>query len=526
MKRCIAIACCFGLAVAASVGLASDASPAVAARGLVICVAQGAPPEVRQAAEAILAAVSTHSLMRVMAGAHPPTALTASEELLRGPVDVRAFNHLVLIGLPDDPAIAAAWQREARVEPGGLYVFGFGHLRGDIGYVESDRNPFLHGCAIARAPYETEVVTITGASAIGVVTAVRAFLDAGLVNGVVAAPGWTRGATTLLDRDPLCGALTTPSWAPTTLGKLVRIGVTQPGEDEYRGVLSDAGVAPQKLWRVTYHQLGDWDGAGAANAIADYMAGLHRRASGRTLWEAQFASVEEAERAAPLIAKAAGLSPVARGWSGEQPSNGPGGSPGSIRLWRHGRELFMTTLPAPAVAELFMSGLVAPEGVNPAPALPALAEDFEGGRSVLTGVVVETVAEPGLPEGGTMRGRLPVGAASIPSLAVPTGAKRVAIEFDRLFLKSPEGQCGSHYTRLMLRFEDGVQRAGANDGRAYLDPRGPGGTPGRWAHIVWHLDIPAGAKAIQNGTLFNRIEQPMEGYDNPVFIDNFAIRFE
>lgn len=186
----------------------------------------------------------------------------------------------------------------------------------------------------------------------------------------------------------------------------------------------------------------------------------------------------------------------------------------------------MTTLPAPAVAELFMSGLVAPEGVNPAPALPALAEDFEGGRSVLTGVVVETVAEPGLPEGGTMRGRLPVGAASIPSLAVPTGAKRVAIEFDRLFLKSPEGQCGSHYTRLMLRFEDGVQRAGANDGRAYLDPRGPGGTPGRWAHIVWHLDIPAGAKAIQNGTLFNRIEQPMEGYDNPVFIDNFAIRFE
>ena len=34
----------------------------------------------------------------------------------------------------------------------GLYVFGFGHLKGDIGLIESDRNPFLHSQHVRRAP--------------------------------------------------------------------------------------------------------------------------------------------------------------------------------------------------------------------------------------------------------------------------------------------------------------------------------------------------------------------------------------
>ena len=319
----------------------------VAERSLKICVATDAAPEITAAAQQILAAADKHPLLALLSGAKPPTTLTDSRALANGAPEARAFDHLVLIGLADDPLISAAWQREARVEKDSWYVFGFGHLAGDLGYLESDRNPFLHSRAIASAPYETEVVTLTGASARGVALAVNAFLRQGLVNGVVAAPGWSRSQASLLARDPLPPDFAAPEIAPAQLGDMRRIGLTQAGEDEYRGVLADTGVKPREIWRVKYHQPGAWDGAGAQHAVAAYAAGLHRRAYGSTLWCARFSAPAEAVAAAAKIAEAARIPRSGPIWKGPQPPYGWGNdaSPGPLSLRQRGEWVLLSTLP-------------------------------------------------------------------------------------------------------------------------------------------------------------------------------------
>jgi len=320
-------------------------------RGLKIVVAGDAPPEIRQAASGLLAEVARHPLLSILAKDTPRTQLTDSADLAKGAAEARAYDHLVLIGLADDPMIKAAWQREARVDGDSWYLFGFGHLRGDLGYVESDRNPFLHGAAIPKAPYETEVVTLTGSTAKGVTLAVAAFLKQGLINGVVAVPGWQRPRHAILDRDPLVPGFSVPGLAPKQAGSLPQIGVTQASEDEYRGVLEDTGLMPQAIWRWKYYRPGAWDGAGAKFAFDHYAAGLHRRAYGNTLWAAQFASANEAEQAAPKIAAAAKLKQHADAWEGEQPNYGLGNnSSGPLVLWRRDAWLWMSTLLSDATA--------------------------------------------------------------------------------------------------------------------------------------------------------------------------------
>ncbi|MEI7732775.1 MAG: hypothetical protein WCO56_24600 [Verrucomicrobiota bacterium] len=322
------------------------------ARGLKICVAADAPEPVRRAADAMVAAAKTHPLLAAMCGAAMPT-LADTKTLVAGKPEVRALDHLVIIGLPDDPLIRAAWQREARAEDGGLYIFGFGHLRGDIGYIESDRNPFLHGRFIPRAPYETEVVTITGTTPAGVALAADAFLKQSLVNGVVAAPGWKRPATTLLDRDPLPPGFAAPAWLPAQIQQARRMGWAQAGEDEYRGVLADAGVSPKEIWRAKYLMPGAWDGAGADKAYEHYLGGLHRRAYGNTVWCARFESAAQATQAAPKIASAAKLQKAGAVWKGTQPPAGfQKESSGPLTLWLHGEWVILTTLSEAAATEL------------------------------------------------------------------------------------------------------------------------------------------------------------------------------
>ncbi|MDQ2732691.1 MAG: hypothetical protein M3Y56_13615 [Armatimonadota bacterium] len=323
------------------------AAPAVPAHPtLLIGVAADAPAVIQAAAQRVLQAAGAHPLLSVMAGGSPVTALTPSAALLAAPASERAYHHLVLIGLPTDPLITAAWQREARVEGAGFYIFGFGHLQGDLGYIESDRNPFLHGAAIATAPFETEVVTLTGSTPAGVALAVDAFLKQGLVNGVVAAPGWTRPHPNLLQRDPLSPDFSLPTWLPDRAGAMTRIGVTQAAEDEYRGVLADTGVEPRQLWRAKYYRAGVWDGAGAAAAFDDYSNGLHRRAYGNTLWLALFASPQEAAAAAPKIARAAHLHRDGARWTGAQPPYSfDKASAGPLTLWQHDDWIVMSTLP-------------------------------------------------------------------------------------------------------------------------------------------------------------------------------------
>jgi hypothetical protein len=319
------------------------------ARSLVIAVAATAPPEIQKAAAAVLAAVGTQPLLKAMAGENPPAALSDSTALAEGKPSARAYCHLIVIGLPTDPLIEAGWQREAKVTDGDFYIFGFGHFGGDIGYIESDRNPFLHSRFIPTAPYETEMVTLTGSTPAGVALATQAFIDKDLVNGVVAAPGWKRSAPNLLQHDPLDPGFAVPDWVPTQLGDWTKIGVTQASEDEYRGVEQDTGTHPQEIWRIKYYKDGAWDGAGAGSAMLNYVNGLHRRAYGNALWIARFSSADEAAAAAPKIAHAAQLRTQGGMYTGsESPygSNTPGEQKSPLALWQRDDCLLMSTLPS------------------------------------------------------------------------------------------------------------------------------------------------------------------------------------
>jgi len=337
---------------------AGEAAAPAPVRSLKICAAADADPRIRGAAQAVLDSLPKHALLSAMAADAPaPTELTDTAALAAAKPEDRAFSHLVLVGLPDDPMIQAAWQREARQTDAGLYVFGFGHFSGDVGYVESDRNPFLHGQAIKSAPFETQVVAITGSTPAGVALAADAFIRAGLINGIVAtgavaANGWTRARGNLLQRDPLPPDFRLPDCLPAKAGGLARIAVSQAAEDEYRGVLANTGTEPKEIWRAKYHKPGLWDGAGAGAAQANYHAGLHRRSYGYTLWAARFATPGEAAAAAPKIAARAGLRKAATHWEGQQPPLGYGESTGPLALWQRGEWVLMSTLPADDTAAI------------------------------------------------------------------------------------------------------------------------------------------------------------------------------
>jgi hypothetical protein len=349
MKRRDFLAAVTSTGILSAVGLPKLAmADGPSSHGLYVAVDDNAPATIREAAHAI-ADARDHPLLAVLRGRGQCTVVS-SRHLLSGPLADRAYNHLVLVGLPDDPVIVTAWQREARQTPEGFYIFGFGTLKGDIGYIESDRNLFLHSSAIATAPFETEIVTITGTSAAGVELACEAFLSQHLVNGVVAGAGWSRPVPGLLDRDPLTPGFTLPAQAPPELNQYVRLGFTQASEDEYRGVLADTGMTPKLIWRSKYYVPGVWDHPGALAACDAYSFGLKRRADGNTRWIAEFNSVEDALASAPKIAAAARLERSGNRWIGLQPYYANENTPGSenrgpLILWQEGPVVLMSTVP-------------------------------------------------------------------------------------------------------------------------------------------------------------------------------------
>lgn len=338
-----------GASAAAYAGLPKLAGAAeVAERGLRISVDDNAPDPIHDGARAIVAS-KDHALLQILTGSRG-IEVTTSRRLLNGPLADRALNHLVLVGLPSDPLIQTAWQREARGKPEGFYIFGFGTFNGDMGYIESDRNLFLHSTGIDVAPFETEVVTITGTTPAGVKLACEAFLSRQLINGVVGAAGWSRPVQGLLDRDALPPGFALPGEAPEKIGEYTRIGYTQASEDEYRGVLADTGVTPQSIWRAKYYTAGVWDHSGAVAALDAYSYGLHRRAYGNTRWVAEFGSAAEAASAVPKIAAAAHLNSRGDKWTGLQPyyanPNYLGSAKrGPLALWQRDRMVLMSTLP-------------------------------------------------------------------------------------------------------------------------------------------------------------------------------------
>jgi len=290
--------------------------------------------------ERLESASPTSPLLKVLSGGNPIRRLDLSTPEAQIAINL-AYNHVVLIGFADDELLREAWQMEATISKGSLSAFGFGNFRGSLGYIESDRNPFLHAANIPKAPYECELICITGTDIPGITLALDSFLTNGMVSGIVARPGsWTRASQSLLDRDPMLCPFTLPPIVPPTLGTMNRIAFIQPSEDEYRGVLADAGHEPLSIWRVKYHEPGQWDGAGEVASFHNYSAGLHRRSYGNTVWAAAFSNETIASVSAPLIAKAAGLHPSNSRWQGNLPAYawgipelGDAPHPGSLELW-------------------------------------------------------------------------------------------------------------------------------------------------------------------------------------------------
>jgi hypothetical protein len=336
------------LGVGIGVDMRSD-MPDVASRGWILCLDPRLGGEGQQMVQAIQAGVGKSPLLTALASSRPARMLPTGEPTPQL-VKELAYSHVILIGFADDPLIRSAWQREARMGSGGMYVFGFGNLKGRLGYLESDRNPFLHSSLIERAPFETELITITGTDKAGIGLAVRAMVERGLVSGIVADAGWTRGTPTLLDRAPLPVDFEAPAMLPMSLGRLSRIALVQASEDEYRGVLDDTGIEPLSIWRAKYYALGVWDGKGAASAFVSYTSGLHRRAYGNTIWAARFSTSADATSAAKKIAGAARLSAGGRGWIGALPPYangtyvGESASPGTLELWNDGTMVMMSSL--------------------------------------------------------------------------------------------------------------------------------------------------------------------------------------
>ncbi|MGC1482005.1 MAG: hypothetical protein WA771_16015 [Chthoniobacterales bacterium] len=325
-------------------------------RGLKIVCSESAPAAVKEQAERLLTA-KDHASLEILSDGSPPSSVTSTEELAQAPAEDRAFDNLILVGMPDDPLIAKAWAQEADISGGEAYVFGFGHLKGDIGYVESNRNPFLHGRAIDQTPYETQTIILTGTSPTGVGLAVDAFLQGQVTNGPIAGPGWERGETTILDRDPLTpDRLVEPLVPlPKEIGDWKMLGMSQCSEDQYRGVLSNTDNMPEQMWRVKYYRPGEWDGVGLVHAFDHYSDGLHNRAYGNSVLMVKFASEDEAAAALKRMRGPAGCrKQVGQFWVGDQRPYfnarrvGESEVPGPFAMWTEGPWVLFSSLPQEA----------------------------------------------------------------------------------------------------------------------------------------------------------------------------------
>ena len=325
-------------------------------RGCKVCVSDKAPAALQRLAERIVAHQKKHATLKTLSDGQA-IRLASTEELLSQPWEQRAFTHLVVIGMADDELVQQVWQNEADIDNDRIYVHGVGYLEGDIGFIESERNPFLYSPQVHTAPYTAMVITITGTTVKGVSLAANAFLDQGLTNGVVAGDGWRRTEETILDSEPLAASFQVPKVLPRRVGPWQLVGLTACPEPDYRGVLAQVGAEPLEMWRSKYHKPGEWDLPGSKNSFMSYLASLHRRAYGNSLLVMRFADQQTAGQARGRIAAGARLRQSRDGMMiGVQPIPSSKGfrDPGNpdldtwnapFSVWATGEWVFLSSLP-------------------------------------------------------------------------------------------------------------------------------------------------------------------------------------
>ena len=333
-------------------------------REIFICVSDTAPESIRTAAKAIADRPNDYPLLHALAATHGVTKveLQSSEALLKKPTSA-AYNHLVVIGLPGtDALLDKVWEHYAAVDSSAktLYAQGWGYLTGDLGYIESDRNPFLHSHDIDSAPFETEIVKISGTSERGVSAAIHAFHN-GLLNGIVPAGQFARPQTTVLDLDPL--VTPTPLRLPNTDAPLA--GWTQVPANEYRAYADQGGSEPVHVWRYKYLPADALDDG----SIRGWLNGFQRMSWGNAVTIAEMPSADEATKTARAIGGSHGfvktvmngitlwtarqpmipLNPKGGGWEDEQLPNNP---PGTMTCAAVGKFVILSSLDPTEVAKI------------------------------------------------------------------------------------------------------------------------------------------------------------------------------
>ena len=347
MKRRFFFICLCGLAWGAALP-SHAAQPWLNAVGdrTAVCCSPNAAPLVRQAAKRVLAAVQ----------AVQPQAAIQDPDKLAFDYDALGMHHVIVIGQwPDNLLLRTTWgfwantkaQRDwdARADSVArqmmqlwernvpampwrwqhdLYAFGYGEFDGpDVGYVQTVRSPFpiLLRSAPGQSVYDADQVRVkdkfpldqmyfmihlTGVGPEGVTRAVDAFLNQGLLNGVVVG---NRGA--MLKDWSLEGlgteqlALDLPAWAPTrNLPAAIQyIGQQLPGSHMYGGFMEASGVRPLRCWRLKYR---------TATGFVFYDSYPTNRASGNELFIAKMASPADAAKAVQGLAKRLGDKAAAR----------------------------------------------------------------------------------------------------------------------------------------------------------------------------------------------------------------------
>jgi hypothetical protein len=273
-------------------------------RQILICTSSQASPALQKSIADFAAQAGKVPLLKALIDGQEATGFESqtSDELMdKKAYDRAAHNHLVVVGLlSQDPVLAKTSGFDATIDETKKTVYseGWGYLQGDIGWVESDRNPFLHSRRIKSAPEDTILVRITGTSEAGVVAALQAF-EGGMLNGFVVAGPLGRPKTTLLDLDPLAtpGPGTLPTQVKIGDGMAALIGWNQIPEQEYRAVLESTGVEPKKMWRYKYLVPGIME----KEPIIRWLGGVNHMAFGNAIDVIECASTDDATAAAEKL---------------------------------------------------------------------------------------------------------------------------------------------------------------------------------------------------------------------------------
>ncbi|HEY8966840.1 MAG TPA: hypothetical protein VIM58_10375 [Candidatus Methylacidiphilales bacterium] len=273
-------------------------------RQILVCTSAQASPAIRQAVADFLPRAANAPLIKALRSAQDAgevVAKTGDDLLAPQAYDAAAHNHLIVVGLRShDPLLDKIGGFVFSIDEAKrqAYSTGWGCLQGDVGWIESDRNPFLHSRKIRTAPEDTVLVKITGTSDAGVLAALRAF-EAGMLNGPVPAGAVSRPRTTLLDQEP------TVAPAPFALPQSLKstpaflAGWTAVPGNEYRAILEAGGIEPEKMWRYKYLPPRLMEEA----PIVRWFGGINARAMGNAVDVVLFKSHDDALAVARGVTK-------------------------------------------------------------------------------------------------------------------------------------------------------------------------------------------------------------------------------